>query len=152
MCICFYARQTKGRLLDTLKKKLANFLYSKNIGTVCTSYSPKRRLKLSINLLSYAESVLFTNNWVKTSNYTITSQCLSVCQKINAYKVLVGKSERRKQLWRHRLRVADNIKMGGCGLDSYGSGKGKLADFCDCYNEPWVPNMPRISLLTREIF
>jgi len=98
MCICFYARQTKGRLLDALKQKLANFLYSKNIGTVCRLYSPKRRLKLSINLLSYAESALCTNNCVKTSNYTTTPQYLSVCQKIKEYNVFVGKSEGKRQL------------------------------------------------------
>jgi len=87
--MCFCARQTKGSLSDTLKQKLANFLYSKNIGAVCTPYSPKRRLKLSINRLSYAESVHFANNCVKTSNYTTTSQYLSACHKVKVYKVLV---------------------------------------------------------------
>jgi len=48
--------------------------------------------------------------------------------------------------------MADNIKMGGYGLDSCGSWQGQLGDFCDCCNEPRVPKMPPIYLLTQEIF
>jgi hypothetical protein len=46
----------------------------------------------------------------------------------NAYEILVGKSEVKRELERSRHRWKDNIKMGfkavecgrGCGLNSYG--------------------------------
>jgi hypothetical protein len=47
----------------------------------------------------------------------------------NAYKILVGKPERKEPLGRSNRRRQDNIKMylketglGGCELDSSGSG------------------------------
>jgi hypothetical protein len=47
----------------------------------------------------------------------------------NAYKIMVGKLERKRSLRRPRCRWEDNIKMeltensvGRCGLDSSGSG------------------------------
>jgi hypothetical protein len=60
------------------------------------------------------------------------------------YKVLVGKPERRRLLGRPRRRWEDGIRMdlreiglvGGCGLDSTGSGQGPVAGCCECGDEP----------------
>jgi hypothetical protein len=63
----------------------------------------------------------------------------------NAYNTLVGRLEGRRPLGRCRRRWVDNITMdlsekgfGGCGLDSFGSGYGKLAFSCEHGNEPSV--------------
>jgi hypothetical protein len=59
------------------------------------------------------------------------------------YKVLVGKPERKRPLGRPRLRweygiIVDlrEIGLGGCGLDSTGSGQGPVAGCCECSVEP----------------
>jgi hypothetical protein len=54
------------------------------------------------------------------------------------YKVWVGKSEGKRPLVRPRLRWEDGIRMdiGGCGLDSTGSGQGPVAGCCECGDEP----------------
>jgi hypothetical protein len=59
----------------------------------------------------------------------------------NAYTILVGKSEGNSPLRRFRCRWEDNIKIdfkrnrvGGCGIDSYGSGP--LTGFSEHGNEP----------------
>jgi hypothetical protein len=58
------------------------------------------------------------------------------------YKVLVGKLERKRPLGRPRRRWEDGIRMdlrviglGGCGLDSTGSGQGPVAGCCECGDE-----------------
>jgi hypothetical protein len=62
--------------------------------------------------------------------------------RIDAYKGLVGRPERKRQLGRHWCRWKDNIKMYlrevvcGLGLDTCGSGNGRVAGCCDCVNEP----------------
>jgi hypothetical protein len=59
------------------------------------------------------------------------------------YKVLVGKPEGKRPLGRPRRRWEDGIRMdlgeiglGGCGLDSTGSGQGPVAGCCECGVEP----------------
>jgi len=59
------------------------------------------------------------------------------------YKVLVGKPEGKRPLGRPRRRWEDGIRMdlreiglGGCGLDSTGSGQGPVAGCCECGDEP----------------
>jgi hypothetical protein len=59
------------------------------------------------------------------------------------YKVLVGKPEGKRPLGRPRRRWEDGIRMnireiglGGCGLDSTGSGQGPVASCCECGDEP----------------
>ena len=58
-------------------------------------------------------------------------------------RVLVGKSEGKRPLGRHRHRWKDNIKMDlhevGCwghGLDRSHSGYGQVEGTCECGNEP----------------
>jgi hypothetical protein len=58
------------------------------------------------------------------------------------YKVLVGKPEGKRPLGRRRRRWEDGIRMdlrevglGGCGLDSTGSGQGPVAGCCECGDE-----------------
>ena len=61
--------------------------------------------------------------------------------KGSAYRVLVGKPERKRPLGRPRYRWEDNIKMDlrkwdwGHGLDGYGAGQGLEAGTCECSNE-----------------
>jgi hypothetical protein len=59
------------------------------------------------------------------------------------YKVLVGKPEGKRPLGRPRRRWENGINMdlgeiglGGCGLDSTGSGQGRLAGCGECDDEP----------------
>jgi hypothetical protein len=59
------------------------------------------------------------------------------------YKVLVGKPEGRRPLGRPRHRWEDGVRMdlreiglGGCELDSTGSGQGPVAGCCECGDEP----------------
>jgi hypothetical protein len=59
------------------------------------------------------------------------------------YKVLVRKPEGRRPLGRPRCRWEDGIRMdlreiglGGCGLDSTGSGQRPVAGCGECSNEP----------------
>jgi hypothetical protein len=59
------------------------------------------------------------------------------------YKVLVGKPEGKRPLGKPRRRWEDEIRMdlreiglGGCGLDSTGSGQEPLAGCCECGGEP----------------
>jgi hypothetical protein len=59
------------------------------------------------------------------------------------YKVLVGKPEGKGPLGRPRRRWEDGIGMdlreiglGGCGLDSTGSGQGPVVGCCECGDEP----------------
>jgi hypothetical protein len=61
------------------------------------------------------------------------------------YKVLVGKPEGKRPPGRPRRRWDDEIRMdlreiglGGCGLDSTGSGQGPVAGCCECGDEPSV--------------
>jgi hypothetical protein len=58
------------------------------------------------------------------------------------YNVLVGKPEGKRPMGRPRRRWEDGIRMdlreiglGGCGLDSTGSGQGPVADCCECGDE-----------------
>jgi hypothetical protein len=58
------------------------------------------------------------------------------------YKVLVVKPEGNRPLGRPRSRWEDGIRMdlketglGGCGLDSTGSGQGPVAGCCECGDE-----------------
>jgi hypothetical protein len=59
------------------------------------------------------------------------------------YKVLVGKPEGKRPLGRPRRRWKDGVRMdlreiglGGCGLDSTGSGQGPVAGCGECSDEP----------------
>jgi hypothetical protein len=59
------------------------------------------------------------------------------------YKVLVGKPKGKRPLGRPRRRWEDGIRtdlretgLGGCGLDSTGSGQGPVAGCCECGDEP----------------
>jgi hypothetical protein len=59
------------------------------------------------------------------------------------YKVFVGKPEGKRPLGRPRCRCEDGMGMdlrengiGGCGLDSAGSGQGPVAGCCECGDEP----------------
>jgi hypothetical protein len=58
------------------------------------------------------------------------------------YKVLVGKPEGKRPLGRPRRRCEDGIRiilgrlLGGCGLDSTGSGQGPVTGCCECGDEP----------------
>jgi hypothetical protein len=59
------------------------------------------------------------------------------------YKVLVGKPEGNRPFRRPRHRWEDGIRMdlretglGGCELDSTGSGLGPVAGCCKCGDEP----------------
>jgi hypothetical protein len=59
------------------------------------------------------------------------------------YTVLVGKPEIKRPLGRPRHRREDAIRMdlreiglGGCGLDSTGSGQGQVAGYCECSDAP----------------
>jgi hypothetical protein len=58
-------------------------------------------------------------------------------------KVLVGKSEGKRPQGRPRRRWEDGIRMGlreiglgGCGLETTGSGQGPVAGCCECGDEP----------------
>ena len=59
----------------------------------------------------------------------------------DAYRVLVGKPERRRPLGRPRRRWEGNIKVDltdvgwGDGLNRPGSGWGQVAGCCECCNE-----------------
>jgi hypothetical protein len=57
-----------------------------------------------------------------------------------ACKVLVGNHEGKRPLGRPRRGWEDGIRMdlrlGGCGLDSTGSGQGPVAGCCECGDEP----------------
>jgi hypothetical protein len=59
------------------------------------------------------------------------------------YKFLVGKPEGKRPLGRPRRRWEDGIRMdlrkiglGGCGLDSTGSGQGPVVGCCECGDVP----------------
>jgi hypothetical protein len=59
------------------------------------------------------------------------------------YKVLVGKPEGKRPLGGPRRRWEDGVRMnlkrdwlGGCGLNSTGSGQGPVAGCCECGDEP----------------
>jgi hypothetical protein len=56
------------------------------------------------------------------------------------YKVRVGKPEGKRSLGRSRRRWEDGIRMrawlGGCGLDSTGSGRVPVAGCGECGDEP----------------
>jgi hypothetical protein len=59
------------------------------------------------------------------------------------YMVLLGNSEGKRPLGRPRRMWEDGIRMdlreiglGGCGLDSTGSGQGPVAGRCECGDEP----------------
>jgi hypothetical protein len=61
----------------------------------------------------------------------------------NVYKVFVGKPEGKRPLGRPRHRWEDGIRMdlretglGGCGMDSTGSGQGPVASCFECGDEP----------------
>ena len=62
-------------------------------------------------------------------------------ERRGAYRVLVGKPERKRTLARPRRRWEDNIKMDlqevrwGHGLDGSGSGKGQVAGTCEYGND-----------------
>jgi hypothetical protein len=56
------------------------------------------------------------------------------------YRVLVGKPEGKRPLWRPRLIWKDNIRMDGSGLWGYGldwagSGYRRVAGNCECGKE-----------------
>jgi len=59
------------------------------------------------------------------------------------YRVLMGRPEEKRPLWRHRRILKDNIKIHfqevgcGIGLDWSGSGKGQVTISCECCHEPW---------------
>jgi hypothetical protein len=59
---------------------------------------------------------------------------------MNAYRMLVGKPGRKRQLGRPRRRWVDNIKMDlrmrWCGLDRSGLGYGPVEGSCEHDNEP----------------
>jgi hypothetical protein len=54
-----------------------------------------------------------------------------------------GKARRKETTGKTKARWEDGIRMdlretglGGCGLDSTGSGQGPVAGCCECYDEP----------------
>jgi hypothetical protein len=58
-------------------------------------------------------------------------------------KLLMGKPEGKRPPGRPRRRWEDGIRMdlteiglGGCGLDSTGSGQGPMVSCCECGDEP----------------
>jgi hypothetical protein len=60
-------------------------------------------------------------------------------EKRNAYRLLVGKPQRKRPLRRPRRRWVDNIKMdlfrdrlGRCGLNWFSSGQGRVESSCEC--------------------
>jgi hypothetical protein len=64
-------------------------------------------------------------------------------EESKVYNVLVGKPEGKRPLGRPRHRWEDGVRMdlgeiglGGCGLDSTGSGQGLVAGCCECGDEP----------------
>jgi hypothetical protein len=64
-------------------------------------------------------------------------------EKRKVYKVLVGKPEGKRLLLRSMRRWEDGVRMdlretglGGCGLDSTGSGQVPVAGCCECDDEP----------------
>jgi hypothetical protein len=64
----------------------------------------------------------------------------------NVYEVLVGKPEGKKPLGKSRHRWEDNIKMdimeiglGGCRLDSCGSGRDRWWALVNAVMNLWVP-------------
>jgi hypothetical protein len=58
-------------------------------------------------------------------------------EDIKFYKILVGKSKGKRPLRRSRRWWEDRVRMdlGGCGLDSTGSGQGPVAGCCECGDE-----------------
>jgi hypothetical protein len=67
--------------------------------------------------------------------------CMGEERKV--YKVLVGKPKGKRPLERPRHRWEDGIRkdlketgLGGCGLDSTGSGYGPVASCCECGEVP----------------
>jgi len=65
-------------------------------------------------------------------------------ERRGVYRVLVGKPEGKRPLGRPRrkwmeLNVSSGSGMWGYGLDRAGSGKGQVADTCECGNDLRVP-------------
>jgi hypothetical protein len=67
--------------------------------------------------------------------------CRTNVKTRNAYRILVGKPEEKRQLRRPRRRWMDSMKMdlrqwgGGCGLDRSGLGWGPVEVFREHCNE-----------------
>jgi hypothetical protein len=61
-----------------------------------------------------------------------------VGEENKVYKVLVGKPEGKRALGRPRWDQNGTLGdwLGGCGLDSTGSGQGPVAGCCECGDEP----------------
>jgi hypothetical protein len=65
-----------------------------------------------------------------------------VGEERKVYKVMVGKPEGKRPLGRPRRRCVNGIRTDltetswGCGMDSVGSGRGPVVDFCECGDEP----------------
>jgi len=65
-----------------------------------------------------------------------------VGEERGVYRVLVGKPEGKRPVWRPKLGWVDNIRMDlqevGCvyGLDWADPGWRQVADSCECGNEP----------------
>jgi hypothetical protein len=68
--------------------------------------------------------------------------CSTNGEKRNAYRILVGKPEGKRQLGRQRRRWVDNIRknlrdiMGWYGQDRSDSGLGPVEGSCEHGNEP----------------
>jgi hypothetical protein len=58
-------------------------------------------------------------------------------EKMNAYRILVGKPEGKRPLGRPRRRWVNSVKMDlRYGLDRYDSGEGPVDGSCEHGNEP----------------
>jgi hypothetical protein len=92
-----------------------------------------------INLYSSSDII----RQVKSRRLRWAGHVARMGEERKVYKVLVGKTEGRRQLGRPRRRWEDGVRMVvreiglvGCGLDSTGSGQGPVAVCCECGDEP----------------
>jgi hypothetical protein len=80
---------------------------------------------------------------VKSRRMRWAGHVARMVEKRRVYKVLVGNPEGKRPVGRPMLRWEDGIRMdlreiglGGCGLESTGSGQGPVAGCCECGDEP----------------
>jgi hypothetical protein len=72
---------------------------------------------------------------IKSRKISWTELVASMREMRNSYNTLVGNPERKSPLVRRKRRWKYNIRMenrvGRCGMDASGLGKGPVADCCD---------------------